>query len=168
MVVWSQGSRNQASNVYKAFTVDSPVQQVGFWILFKEYFKAAFFEKEFPSSNGLPSLFDRPYGVILLFLRLKRMVFHDRSFYIIKLLQFKSTLEMLHWIFFVVEEVEKTVCIVQSACINVHTMTGKDFIPPLPFPVREGKLIRVRNSLTNILIQIHLYVSVSSRSPKFG
>lgn len=29
VVVWSQGSRSQASNVYKAFTVDSPVQQVG-------------------------------------------------------------------------------------------------------------------------------------------
>lgn len=29
VVVWSQGSRAQASNVYKAFTVDSPVQQVG-------------------------------------------------------------------------------------------------------------------------------------------
>lgn len=28
VVVWSQGSRTQASNVYKAFTVDSPVQQV--------------------------------------------------------------------------------------------------------------------------------------------
>ena len=28
VVVWSQGSRNQASSVYKAFTVDSPVQQV--------------------------------------------------------------------------------------------------------------------------------------------
>uniref|UniRef100_A0A668AJ74 Anaphase-promoting complex subunit 1 n=2 Tax=Myripristis murdjan TaxID=586833 RepID=A0A668AJ74_9TELE len=27
MVVWSQGSRSQASSVYKAFTVDSPVQQ---------------------------------------------------------------------------------------------------------------------------------------------
>lgn len=30
MVVWSQGSRTQASTVYKAFTVDSPVQQVGY------------------------------------------------------------------------------------------------------------------------------------------
>lgn len=28
VVVWSQGSRLQASSVYKAFTVDSPVQQV--------------------------------------------------------------------------------------------------------------------------------------------
>lgn len=29
VVVWSHGSRGQASNVYKAFTVDSQVQQVG-------------------------------------------------------------------------------------------------------------------------------------------
>lgn len=28
VVVWSQGSRTRASSVYKAFTVDSPVQQV--------------------------------------------------------------------------------------------------------------------------------------------
>lgn len=35
---------------------------------------------------------------------------------------------------------EQTVCIVQSTCINVHTMTGKDFIPPLPFPVREKRV----------------------------
>lgn len=30
MAVWSQGSSTQASSVYKAFTVDSPVQQVGY------------------------------------------------------------------------------------------------------------------------------------------
>lgn len=48
---------------------------------------------------------------------------------------------MLHLIFFAEEEVEKTVCIVQSTCINVHTMTGKDFIPPLPFPVRGGNAV---------------------------
>lgn len=36
VVVWSQGSRSQASNVYKAFTVDSPVQQVGYERLFPE------------------------------------------------------------------------------------------------------------------------------------
>lgn len=29
VVVWSQGSRTGASAVYKAFTVDGPVQQVG-------------------------------------------------------------------------------------------------------------------------------------------
>lgn len=36
VVVWSQGSRSHASNVYKAFTVDSPVQQVGYEMLFPE------------------------------------------------------------------------------------------------------------------------------------
>uniref|UniRef100_A0A3P9JNR7 Uncharacterized protein n=1 Tax=Oryzias latipes TaxID=8090 RepID=A0A3P9JNR7_ORYLA len=30
VVVWSKGSRTQASSVYKAFTVDSPVQQVSY------------------------------------------------------------------------------------------------------------------------------------------
>lgn len=33
---------------------------------------------------------------------------------------------------------EQTVCIVQSTCINVHTVTGKDFISPLPFQVSGG------------------------------
>lgn len=36
MVVWSHGSRTQASSVYKAFTVDSPVQQVGY-LLYLDY-----------------------------------------------------------------------------------------------------------------------------------
>uniref|UniRef100_UPI003AAE3DC1 anaphase-promoting complex subunit 1 n=1 Tax=Centroberyx gerrardi TaxID=166262 RepID=UPI003AAE3DC1 len=76
MVVWSQGSRNQASNVYKAFTVDSPVQQA-LWCNF-----------------AVP--------------------------------QNKKDEE---------EEVEQTVCIVQSSCVNVHSVTGKDFISPLPFQV---------------------------------
>lgn len=32
MVIWSRGTKSQASYVYKAFTVDSPVQQVsGGW-----------------------------------------------------------------------------------------------------------------------------------------
>ncbi|XP_011601409.2 anaphase-promoting complex subunit 1 [Takifugu rubripes] len=94
VVVWSQGSRNQASNVYKAFTVDSPVQQA-LWCDF-----------------AVP--------------------------------QAKKN----------EEEVEKTVCIVQSACINVHTMTGKDFIPPLPFPVSKvwvtkfGLLLERKNTAT--------------------
>uniref|UniRef100_A0A3Q4H1B8 Anaphase-promoting complex subunit 1 n=1 Tax=Neolamprologus brichardi TaxID=32507 RepID=A0A3Q4H1B8_NEOBR len=73
VVVWSQGSRAQASSVYKAFTVDSPVQQA-LWCNF-----------------AAP---------------------HKRN-----------------------DEVELTVCIVQSSCVNVHTMTGKDFISPLPFQV---------------------------------
>lgn len=75
VVVWSHGSRTQASSVYKAFTVDSPVQQA-LWCNFAV-----------PQNNN------------------------D------------------------VEEVEQTVCIVQSSCINVHTVTGKDFISPLPFQV---------------------------------
>uniref|UniRef100_A0A3Q0RVK0 Anaphase-promoting complex subunit 1 n=1 Tax=Amphilophus citrinellus TaxID=61819 RepID=A0A3Q0RVK0_AMPCI len=75
VVVWSQGSRAQASSVYKAFTVDSPVQQA-LWCNF-----------------GVP---------------------HNK----------KDE-----------EEVEHTVCIVQSSCVNVHTVTGKDFISPLPFQV---------------------------------
>lgn len=33
------------------------------------------------------------------------------------------------------EEEEQTVCIIQSSCVNVHTVTGKDFISPLPFQV---------------------------------
>uniref|UniRef100_A0AAX7SKU4 Anaphase-promoting complex subunit 1 n=1 Tax=Astatotilapia calliptera TaxID=8154 RepID=A0AAX7SKU4_ASTCA len=73
VVVWSQGSRAQASSVYKAFTVDSPVQQA-LWCNF-----------------AAP---------------------HKKN-----------------------DEVELTVCIVQSSCVNVHTMTGKDFISPLPFQV---------------------------------
>uniref|UniRef100_A0A8C6KV63 Anaphase promoting complex subunit 1 n=1 Tax=Nothobranchius furzeri TaxID=105023 RepID=A0A8C6KV63_NOTFU len=74
VVVWSQGSRTQASSVYKAFTVDSPVQQA-LWCNFA-------------------------------------------------VLQNNND-----------EEVEQTICIVQSSCINVHTVTGKDFISPLPFQV---------------------------------
>uniref|UniRef100_A0A3Q2P210 Anaphase-promoting complex subunit 1 n=1 Tax=Fundulus heteroclitus TaxID=8078 RepID=A0A3Q2P210_FUNHE len=75
VAVWSQGSRTQASSVYKAFTVDSPVQQA-LWCDFAV-----------PQNNNEA------------------------------------------------EELEQTVCIVQSSCINVHTVTGKDFISPLPFQV---------------------------------
>ncbi|MED6286718.1 hypothetical protein CHARACLAT_009051 [Characodon lateralis] len=75
VAVWSHGSRTQASSVYKAFTVDSPVQQA-LWCSFAV-----------PQNNSEA------------------------------------------------EEVEQTVCIVQSSCINVHTVTGKDFISPLPFQV---------------------------------
>uniref|UniRef100_A0A3P9N0J1 Anaphase-promoting complex subunit 1 n=1 Tax=Poecilia reticulata TaxID=8081 RepID=A0A3P9N0J1_POERE len=80
MAVWSQGSRTQASSVYKAFTVDSPVQQA-LWCNFAV-----------PQNNN------------------------------------DGTVKLS-------EEVEQTVCIVQSSCINVHTVTGKDFISPLPFQV---------------------------------
>ncbi|KAM9365814.1 anaphase-promoting complex subunit 1 isoform 2-T3 [Pholidichthys leucotaenia] len=75
VVVWSQGSRTQASSVCKAFTVDSPVQQA-LWCNFAV-----------PNNKKQE------------------------------------------------DEVEHTVCIVQSSCINVHTVTGKDFISPLPFQV---------------------------------
>uniref|UniRef100_A0A673NDM0 Anaphase-promoting complex subunit 1-like n=1 Tax=Sinocyclocheilus rhinocerous TaxID=307959 RepID=A0A673NDM0_9TELE len=74
MVIWSRGSKNQASYVYKAFTVDSPVQQV-----------------------------------------LRR----DKA----------SRIWSLK------DVVEQTVCIVQSTCVNVHSMSGKDFMSPLPFQV---------------------------------
>ncbi|XP_026165257.1 anaphase-promoting complex subunit 1 isoform X2 [Mastacembelus armatus] len=94
VVVWSQGSRTQASNVYKAFTVDSPVQQA-LWCNF-----------------AVP-------------------------------LNKKD------------EEVEQTVCIVQSSCINVHTITGKDFISPLPFQVSNvwatkfGLLLERKNTASD-------------------
>uniref|UniRef100_A0A7N8XWN5 Anaphase-promoting complex subunit 1 n=1 Tax=Mastacembelus armatus TaxID=205130 RepID=A0A7N8XWN5_9TELE len=90
VVVWSQGSRTQASNVYKAFTVDSPVQQA-LWCNF-----------------AVP-------------------------------LNKKD------------EEVEQTVCIVQSSCINVHTITGKDFISPLPFQVRERETDGKKRSFAPVL-----------------
>ncbi|KAM8852237.1 anaphase-promoting complex subunit 1 isoform 1-T1 [Synchiropus picturatus] len=75
VVVWSHGSRTEASNVYKAFTVDSPVQQA-LWC-------------DFAVSDSKKDE----------------------------------------------EKVEHTVCIVQSCCINVHTVAGKDFLSPLPFQV---------------------------------
>lgn len=77
VVVWSQGSRTQASNVYKAFTVDSLVE------------KALWCDFAVPQMR-------------------------------------KDA-----------EEVEHTVCIVQSSCINVHTVSGKDFTSPLPFQVSD-------------------------------
>uniref|UniRef100_A0A3B3C1J0 Anaphase-promoting complex subunit 1 n=1 Tax=Oryzias melastigma TaxID=30732 RepID=A0A3B3C1J0_ORYME len=77
VVVWSKGSRTQASSVYKAFTVDSPVQQV-LWCNF-----------------GVPHSTDE-------------------------------------------EDFEHTVCIVQSSCVNVHSVTGKDFLSPLPFQVSNA------------------------------
>uniref|UniRef100_A0A673NII8 Anaphase-promoting complex subunit 1-like n=1 Tax=Sinocyclocheilus rhinocerous TaxID=307959 RepID=A0A673NII8_9TELE len=76
MVIWSRGSKNQASYVYKAFTVDSPVQQA-LWCNFTV-----------PQSK-------------------------------------KDVKDV----------VEQTVCIVQSTCVNVHSMSGKDFMSPLPFQV---------------------------------
>ncbi|XP_037553834.1 anaphase-promoting complex subunit 1 [Nematolebias whitei] len=100
MVVWSQGSRTQASTVYKAFTVDSPVQQA-LWCNFV-----------IPRNNN------------------------DE------------------------EDVEQTVCIVQSSCINVHTVTGKDFISPLPFQVSNvwvtkfGLLLERKNSANDTQLNL--------------
>ncbi|XP_023863200.1 anaphase-promoting complex subunit 1 isoform X2 [Salvelinus sp. IW2-2015] len=93
MVIWSKGSKSQASHVYKAFTVDSPVQQA-LWCNF-----------------GIPQ-------------------------------NKKDEQEIL----------EQTVCIVQSSCVNVHSVTGKDFISPLPFqvsnlwPTKFGLLLERKNS----------------------
>ncbi len=47
---------------------------------------------------------------------------------------------VVEWLFSpwspVKDVVEKTACIVQSTCVNVHSISGKDFISPLPFQVR--------------------------------
>lgn len=53
VVVWSQGSRSHASNVYKAFTVDSPVQQVGYEMLF-------------PERNTIPSWHRHPLNLFII------------------------------------------------------------------------------------------------------
>uniref|UniRef100_A0A672FMK0 Anaphase-promoting complex subunit 1 n=1 Tax=Salarias fasciatus TaxID=181472 RepID=A0A672FMK0_SALFA len=95
VVVWSKGSRLQASSVYKAFTVDSPVQQA-LWCNFT-----------------IPD--------------------NDKD----------------------EEDVEHTVCIVQSNCINIHSVTGKDFLSPLPFQVSKawatkfGLLLERKNTMTD-------------------
>uniref|UniRef100_A0A8D2LF30 Anaphase-promoting complex subunit 1 n=1 Tax=Varanus komodoensis TaxID=61221 RepID=A0A8D2LF30_VARKO len=75
MVIWSRGSKSQASAVYKAFTVDSPVLQA-LWCDF-----------------SIPQ---------------------DKSDKV---------------------EVEKCICILQSSCINIHSIEGKDYIASLPFQV---------------------------------
>ncbi|XP_026795079.3 anaphase-promoting complex subunit 1 isoform X1 [Pangasianodon hypophthalmus] len=92
MVIWSRGTKSQASYVYKAFTVDSPVQQA-LWCNF--------------------------------------IVPQSRK-------EEKDT-------------VEQSVCIVQSTCVNVHSVSGKDFISPLPFqvsflwPTKYGLLFERKN-----------------------
>uniref|UniRef100_A0A8C3M1E7 Anaphase-promoting complex subunit 1 n=1 Tax=Chrysolophus pictus TaxID=9089 RepID=A0A8C3M1E7_CHRPC len=68
MVIWSKGSKSEASAAYKAFSVDSPVLQA-LWF-----------------SGGK-------------------------------------------------EIVQKCVCILQSSCVNVHSIDGKDYIAALPFQV---------------------------------
>uniref|UniRef100_A0A8C6DUY4 Anaphase promoting complex subunit 1 n=1 Tax=Moschus moschiferus TaxID=68415 RepID=A0A8C6DUY4_MOSMO len=79
MVIWSKGSKSQALAVYKAFTVDSPVQQA-LWC-------------DFIISQDKS---DKDYSS---------------------------------------DEVEKCICILQSSCINIHSIEGKDYIASLPFQV---------------------------------
>ncbi|XP_036606766.1 anaphase-promoting complex subunit 1 [Trichosurus vulpecula] len=79
MVIWSKGSKSQASTVYKAFTVDSPVLQA----LWCDFIISQDKSEKDDNSN----------------------------------------------------EVEKCICILQSSCINVHSMEGKDYIASLPFQV---------------------------------
>ncbi|XP_035256642.1 anaphase-promoting complex subunit 1 isoform X2 [Anguilla anguilla] len=97
MVIWSRGTKSQASYVYKAFTVDSPVQQA-LWCNF-----------------GVPQNKKGEQDVV-----------------------------------------EQTVCIVQSTCVNVHSMSGKDFISPLPFqvstlwPTKFGLLFERKNPSSDV------------------
>ncbi|KAL2083271.1 hypothetical protein ACEWY4_021044 [Coilia grayii] len=97
MVIWSRGSKGQASYVYKAFTVDSTVQQA-LWCNFSV-----------PQSQ-------------------------------------KCTKEI----------VEHTVCIAQGTCVNVHSVSGKDFIAPLPFqvsalwPTMFGLLLERKNLTSDV------------------
>lgn len=79
MVIWSKGSKSQALAVYKAFTVDSTVQQA-LWCDF--------------------------------------IISQDKSEKI-----YKS------------HELEKCICILQSSCMNMHSIDGKDYIASLPFQV---------------------------------
>ncbi|XP_019518433.1 PREDICTED: anaphase-promoting complex subunit 1 isoform X3 [Hipposideros armiger] len=79
MVIWSKGSKSQALAVYKAFTVDSPVQQA-LW--------CDFIVSQDKSEKAYSS-----------------------------------------------DEVEKCICILQSSCINIHSIEGKDYIASLPFQV---------------------------------
>ncbi|KAJ0067016.1 hypothetical protein NL108_006265, partial [Boleophthalmus pectinirostris] len=66
------------------------------------------------------------------------------------------------------EEVEHTVCIMQSSCINVHTVTGKDFISPLPFQVRQN-IFAVFLPITYSFRNILYFIKVSDVWPtKFG
>uniref|UniRef100_A0A6I8P4H6 Anaphase-promoting complex subunit 1 n=1 Tax=Ornithorhynchus anatinus TaxID=9258 RepID=A0A6I8P4H6_ORNAN len=79
VVIWSKGSKSQASAVYKAFTVDSPVLQA----LWCDFIVS---QDKSEEANGN-------------------------------------------------DEVEKCICILQSSCVNVHSIEGKDYIASLPFQV---------------------------------
>nr|XP_016852669.1 PREDICTED: anaphase-promoting complex subunit 1 isoform X6 [Anolis carolinensis] len=85
MVIWSRGSKSQASAVYKAFTVDSPVLQA-LWCDFT-----------------IPQ---------------------DKS----------DKIEDSKQI------VEKCICMLQSSCINIHSIEGKDFTASLPFQVNVANV----------------------------
>ncbi|XP_031434697.1 anaphase-promoting complex subunit 1 isoform X2 [Clupea harengus] len=97
MVIWSRGTKGQSSYVYKAFTVDSTVQQA-LWCNFRV-----------PQSKKCSK-----------------------------------------------EIVEHTVCIAQSTCVNVHSVSGKDFIAPLPFqvstlwPTMFGLLLERKHLTTDV------------------
>uniref|UniRef100_UPI00109F0F2A anaphase-promoting complex subunit 1-like n=1 Tax=Podarcis muralis TaxID=64176 RepID=UPI00109F0F2A len=101
MVIWSRGSKSQASAVYKAFTVDSPVLQA-LWCDF-----------------SIPK---------------------DKS---------DKTEDST-------EVVEKCICILQSSCINIHSIEGKDHIASLPFqvanvwPTKYGLLFERSSSLHEV------------------
>ncbi|XP_042671415.1 anaphase-promoting complex subunit 1 isoform X1 [Centrocercus urophasianus] len=82
MVIWSKGSKSEASAAYKAFSVDSPVLQA-LW--------CDFTIQQEKSDNA------------------------DVS----------GSKEI----------VQKCVCILQSSCVNVHSIDGKDYIAALPFQV---------------------------------
>lgn len=96
MVIWSRGTKGKASYVYKAFTVDSAVQQA-LWCNFSV-----------PQSKKCSTVI-----------------------------------------------VERTVCIAQSTCVSVHSVSGKDFISPLPFQVSSlwstafGLLLERKNLITD-------------------
>ncbi|CAN0504049.1 unnamed protein product [Rangifer tarandus platyrhynchus] len=100
MVIWSKGSKSQALAVYKAFTVDSPVQQA-LWC-------------DFIISQDKS---DKDYSS---------------------------------------DEVEKCICILQSSCINMHSIEGKDYIASLPFqvasvwPTKYGLLFERTNSACEV------------------
>lgn len=79
MVIWSKGSKSQALAVYKAFTVDSTVQQA-LWCDF--------------------------------------IISQDKS---------EKTYKR--------HELEKCICILQTSCMNMHSIDGKDYIASLPFQV---------------------------------
>ncbi|ETE69792.1 Anaphase-promoting complex subunit 1, partial [Ophiophagus hannah] len=84
MVIWSKGSKNQSSAVYKAFTVDSTVLQVRKVALWCDF--------SIPQEKS------------------------ERN---------KDSCQL----------VEKCICILQSSCINIHSIEGKDYTASLPFQV---------------------------------